>query len=270
MKLNIIVVMASLAAFSAIADEPPIPTDASAPPDPGKVSYALGMNLGLQIRRIGADVDVNVIMEAVKDVLADKPTKLQASEMHPLFAQEEAYQTAKKKADGEAFLAKNAKADGILVLPDGLQYRILEAGAGESAKDKDPLIINFRGKWIDGTEFRHQEHIQVLPMNCPKGMQEALQRMKPGAKWQIFVPSDLAYGHSAGRSAGFGSTLIYELDLISIGPDADHPGEYYGAGRLGHSPGEDFLPSYSSASAQNSAGQTRANSGFVPQVIPEK
>lgn len=272
MKLPTIILLASLATFSAVADEPQPPGDANAPPDPHKVSYALGMNLGLQIKRIGADVDVDVIVQAARDVLEGKPTKLEESEMRPLFAQEEAYQVAKKREEGEAFLANNAKAEGVKVLPDGLQYRVIEAGSGEVPKHDDTLVISFRGTWLDGKEFRRHEHVQVMPMNCPKGMQEALEQMKPGAKWQIFVPSDLAYGHSVRRAAGVGATLIYNLELISIGPDAAHPGELYGTGRMGHPPAEDFLPSYSGDPSRKAdqPSQTRAMPQVIPATNPEK
>jgi FKBP-type peptidyl-prolyl cis-trans isomerase FklB len=272
MKLPTIILLASVATFSAIGDESRPAGDPNAPPDPQKVSYALGMNLGLQIKRIGADVDVNVIAQAAKDVLAGKPTKLEESQLRPLFEQEEAYQVAKRRADGEAFLASNAKSPDVKVLADGLQYKVVEAGSGDVPKHDDTLVISFRGTWIDGTEFRRHEHVQVMPMNCPKGMQEALEQMKPGAKWRIFVPSDLGYGHTARRSAGIGSTLIYDLELISIGPDPAHPGEIYNAGRMGHSPVEVFLPSYTGDQPQNAnrSAQNRAAPEVIPATGPEK
>jgi FKBP-type peptidyl-prolyl cis-trans isomerase FklB len=260
--------LAVLMAFSAGAEEPAPATAGLVPPDPEKVSYALGMNLGLQIKRMGADVDVNVLAQALKDVLDGKPTKVRESEMRPIFAQEQAYEVAKKKAAGEAFLAKNARMPGVVVLPDGLQYRVVEAGAGEVSKTNEPLVINFRGTWIDGREFRRKEHIQVMPITCPKGMREALLMMKPGSKWRVFVPSDLAYGQQAGRAAGFGSTLIYDLELVSVGTEAAHAAELYGGGRLGHSSGEDFLPAYSSdsdsdAGAVDPLEQTRGKSNVI-------
>src|ERR1700722_16916153 len=134
-KLSRAVILAGTVAFSAIA------RDAPEPPDDEKVSYALGMDLGLQIKRMGADVDVSVIVQAMKDVMAGKSTQISESEMRPIFQSEEAFQRAliskKNKAEGEAYLAKNAKASGVTLLPDGLQYRVIEGGTGPVPKVDD-------------------------------------------------------------------------------------------------------------------------------------
>src|SRR6267142_6537218 len=113
-----------------------------------KVAYALGMRMAGQLKRVTADVDSKIIIQGMKDVLEGKPTKIRQSEVEPLFEQAKAYgalkQSEKNKADGEAFLAKNAKADGIKTLPDGLQYRILQEGVGEKLITNDLIIVKYR------------------------------------------------------------------------------------------------------------------------------
>ena len=265
MKLPRLLILAGFVACSALAADPEPSTDAIQPRTDDKVSYALGMNLAAQIKRVGAEVDVDTITQAIKDVLDGKPTRLQQDELRPLFAQAEAYEVAKRKAEGEAFLAKNAKVEGVTTLPDGMQYRILKPGAGELAQSNDIAVINLRGQWINGKEFLHQDNAKVMPVICPKGIREALLMMKPGATWRIFVPSHLCYGNQMGQPVGFGSTLIYDLEMISTGPDPEHKAEIYGAGRLGHPPGEDFLPAL--VDAKNSAAAAPERPRENPNLV---
>lgn len=195
----------------------------------------------------------------------------------PLFKQAQAYETAKQgqknAAEGEAFLAKNAKAQGVTVLTNGLQYRVLQAGTGEIPKPDELLMIKYRGNFIDGKEFDRNEHFVTRSDVGIKGWQEALQRMKVGAKWQVFLPPDLAYGHqgNSGRHpVGADATLIYELELISVIPPGTQVGADYGSGRMGHGLGQGFSPpgvvgSEHSDVIQNSQGNAATNS--VPQTI---
>jgi FKBP-type peptidyl-prolyl cis-trans isomerase len=210
------------------------------------VSYALGMRRGVQLKRAGADVDVVVIGRGIKDVLEGKPTKIQEFEIEPLFLQAQAYglaqQSQKNKIAGDAFLAKNAKTEGITVLPDGLQYRVLQAGTGEIPTTNDLIIVKYRGSSIEGREFDRNDHFLTRINGGIKGWQETLPRMKVGSKMQIFVPPDLAFGHEgeAVRQIGRDSTLIYELELISIARPGD---PLIGTGSLGHGlDGEDSSP----------------------------
>jgi len=216
LKVQNALVLAALLAQAAVAH------DDSQTPDSKKVSYAFGMNLAVQIKQMGADVDVNAIVQAIKDVQEGKPTKLQASELHSIFKQEEDFArsqiAAKDKADGVAFLAKNAANPGIIVLPDGLQYRVLQAGAGASPRISDVVDLKYRGTLIDGTEFSHSDHFQTSVAAQMRGWQEALALMKAGSKWQIFLPPSLAYGRNWLRQVGPESTIIFELELLSIEP----------------------------------------------------
>jgi FKBP-type peptidyl-prolyl cis-trans isomerase len=222
LKLSKAVVLAGLVAFSAMA------VDAPEPPDEEKVSYALGMNLGLQIKRMGADVDVNVIVQAIKDVMEGKPTQLPEAELRPIFHQEEAFQRAiiskKNKAEGEAFLAKNGQAPGVTVLPDGLQYKVIQAGTGPTPKREDNVILNFRSSLINGKEIDRKDHFQVAVAGQMKAFQEALQLMKVGSKWQIVAPPALAFGSEWKGEAGPESTVLFEIELLSIEPSAHAEG----------------------------------------------
>jgi FKBP-type peptidyl-prolyl cis-trans isomerase FklB len=128
---------------------------------------------------------------------------------------------AKNKTEGEAFLAANAKKEGVVTLPSGLQYQILTEGQGENPKATDQVTVQYRGTLIDGTEF-DSSYSRGQPATFRlnqviKGWTEALQLMKPGAKWKLFVPAALAYGDKgAGPKIGPNSTLIFEVELISV------------------------------------------------------
>jgi FKBP-type peptidyl-prolyl cis-trans isomerase FklB len=127
----------------------------------------------------------------------------------------------KNKADGEKFLAENAKKEGVKTLPSGLQYREITPGKGKSPKDTDTVSTHYKGTLIDGTEFdssyKRGEPVTFPVSGVIAGWTEALQLMKEGAKWQLFIPSNLAYGdRGAGREIGPNATLIFEVELISV------------------------------------------------------
>jgi FKBP-type peptidyl-prolyl cis-trans isomerase len=146
----------------------------------------------------------------------------------------------KNKAEGEAFLAKNAKADGITVLPDGLQYRVIQPGSGKFPTTNDLVFIKYRGRRIDGTEFGHHNRFLTRMDGGIKGWQEALQRMRVGSKAEIFVPPTLAFGDEGEPYFHIepGSTLIYEIELTSIAPLNPE----FNTRGLGHAADEDPQP----------------------------
>src|SRR5450432_1369845 len=126
----------------------------------------------------------------------------------------------KNKVTGEAFLAANKKKDGVITLPSGLQYKVITAGKGDKPKATDTVETNYRGTLIDGTEFdssykRNQSATFPVGGVIP-GWTEALQLMPVGSKWQLFVPATLAYGENAPPEIGPDSTLIFEVELLSI------------------------------------------------------
>jgi len=218
--------------------------EASIQDKPGdeRLGYAMGMKFGLQLKRTGADVDTSEIAQALHDVAEGKPTKIKEADIPQLLKEGQEYasreQSRRQKASAEVFLARNAKQPGVTVLPDGLQYRVLQPGTSEAPSTNDLIFIKYRGTFIDGREFDRQNHYLTRTTGGIKGWQEALQKMTVGSKWQLFVPPDLAFGHEgeAVLKVAPDSAVIYELELVSIA----HPGDPgIGTGRKGHGLGGD-------------------------------
>ena len=197
-----------------------------------KVSYAIGMNMAKGLQRQSVEVEPDILVKGLKDVLTgNKPLLTEDEARTTLTAfqndmrtkqQEKAAQagSSNKKA-GEDFLAGNKGKDGVITLPSGLQYKILKQGSGPKPSAADSVVCNYRGTLIDGTEF-DSSYKRGQPATFPvsgviKGWTEALQLMPVGSKWQLFVPSDLAYGdRGAGADIGPNATLIFEVELLSI------------------------------------------------------
>jgi FKBP-type peptidyl-prolyl cis-trans isomerase FklB len=197
-----------------------------------KISYAIGMNVGTNLRRDALDIDPAILARGLQDGLAGNKPLLTEEEARPLLMQlqddmrkkqaEKAQQTgAANKTEGEAFLAANKTKEGVITLPSGLQYKILKAGTGPKPTANDSVVCNYRGTLINGTEF-DSSYKRGEPATFPvsgviKGWTEALQLMPVGSKWQLFVPSNLAYGdRGAGAEIGPNATLIFEVELLSI------------------------------------------------------
>ena len=197
-----------------------------------KVSYALGMNMGTNLHRQSVDVDPAILMQGLKDGMAGNKPLLTDEEARAVLMQlqeemrkkqaaqaQQAGQT--NKTEGEAFLAANKTKEGVVTLPSGLQYKILKQGTGPKPSASDSVVCNYRGTLINGTEF-DSSYKRGEPATFPvgqviKGWTEALQLMPVGSKWQLFIPSGLAYGeHGAGADIGPNSTLIFEVELLSI------------------------------------------------------
>jgi FKBP-type peptidyl-prolyl cis-trans isomerase len=196
-----------------------------------KLSYALGMNLGNQLKSQGLEIDMDTFIEGIKAVLAGgKPLMSEAEAQAALIElanqlkqkQEETNKALaeRNKSEGEAFLAANRSKEGVITLPSGLQYKILKAGGGAKPGAGDTVECNYRGTFLDGTEFDSSyKHNQTatFPVNgVIKGWTEALQLMQVGSKWQLFVPSSLAYGENGRQGIPPNATLIFEVELISI------------------------------------------------------
>ncbi len=236
-----------LMAGSAVAQESQPVTKPPEAPSKQKLSYALGMNMALQIKKNNLNADIDVVAKAIKDVLEGKGTEIQEPEIQPLLKQAEGFgrlrQISKNINEGTAFLAKNAKEPDITVLPDGLQYRVIKTGTGDFPKPKDLLTLKIRGTWTNGKEFLQNDSLEMPISLCTKGLQEALQLMKVGSKWQVYVPYNLAYGRLKQRAVGFGSILVYELELVSAELEGSRPNQHHGGGgRAGHSLDEALLP----------------------------
>ena len=196
-----------------------------------KNSYALGMSVGIGFQKQGIDkfVDSALVIRGVRDALGGAKTAMTEDEMKAALQQLrhewQATQDAKVKEaakEGEAFLAANKSKDGVKVLPDGLQYKVLTEGNGPKPTATDTVTVNYRGTLIDGKEF-DSSYKRGQPTSFPvggviKGWTEALQLMPVGSKWQLFIPADLAYGdRGAGSDIAPGATLIFEVELLSIG-----------------------------------------------------
>jgi FKBP-type peptidyl-prolyl cis-trans isomerase FklB len=201
-----------------------------------KFSYALGMNFGsgwrLRAKDQSIDYDPALVVQGVRDALNGSKTLMTTEESQAVLKevgmelqkeqQAKMKEAAdKNKTDGEAFLTANKEKEGVVALPDGLQYKILTEGNGPKPTASDTVVCNYKGTLIDGTEF-DSSYKRGKPATFPvsrviKGWTEALQLMPVGSKWQLFIPPDLAYGaNGAGGEIGPNSTLVFEVDLLSI------------------------------------------------------
>ena len=197
-----------------------------------KQSYAIGMNLGENLKAQSVDIDPTLLTRGVKDTLTGaKPLLTPEEERATLMElqaglrknQMEKMQKAseKNKKEGVEFLTANKAKPGIVTLPSGLQYKIITAGTGPKPTATDSVSCNYRGTLIDGTEF-DSSYKRGQPTTFPvsgviKGWTEALQLMPVGSKWQLFVPASLAYGDRAASALiGPDATLIFEVELLSI------------------------------------------------------
>lgn len=228
------------ALFTLIMLAAPLLADAEDAPKTKKeqVSYSIGMDIGANLKRQALDLDPDALAAGLKDALSGGNTQLtsdQAREILTEFQQElrakMEERTAKladeNKKTGDAFLADNKKKKGIVTLPSGLQYKVITEGKGALPKATDTVSTHYRGTLIDGTEFDSsysRNEPATFPVNgVIPGWVEALQLMKVGSKWQLFVPSDLAYGpRGAGQVIGPNATLIFEVELLSI-QEGDKP-----------------------------------------------
>lgn len=204
--------------------------------DKERNGYAVGMNVGAGLaanwKRQGLPVDMldlDTFARAMKDALAgSKPAMDEAESRDTLQRLQQAVTerkteaATKNKSDGEKFLAENKTKPGVVTLPSGLQYKIVSNGQGESPKADDTVTVNYRGTLIDGTEFdssfKRGQPASFRVNGVIKGWTEALQLMKPGAKWNLFIPSDLAYGEKSPPMIPPNSVLQFEVELISIAP----------------------------------------------------
>jgi FKBP-type peptidyl-prolyl cis-trans isomerase FklB len=193
-----------------------------------KTSYIIGMDIGNNLKKQSIDVDPNILAKGVKDALAGgKPllTEQEIRETMTAFQKEmmakQEVVAKKNKEQGDAFLAENKKKEGVKTLPSGLQYKVIKAGTGKKPKLSETVIAHYRGTLIDGTEFdssyKRGQPATFQVSGVIPGWTEALQLMEEGAKWQLFIPSNLAYGErGAGGVIGPNATLVFEIELISI------------------------------------------------------
>lgn len=196
------------------------------------VSYAIGTNIGTNLKQQKVDVNVAVLAAGIRHVVDSTQlmlTEEQAQEVMMAFQQrmmakqqEEASAAGEKnRIDGEAFLAANKNKDGVKVTASGLQYKVLKMGSGPKPKADQTVTVHYRGTLIDGTEFdssyKRGEPATFGVGQVIGGWTEALQLMPEGSKWELYIPSNLAYGdRGAGPTIQAGATLIFEVELLSV------------------------------------------------------
>ena len=194
-------------------------------------SYALGLNLSDQLKQQGMEVDIDVFVQGFRDGYVGESALLTSDEALDVLIQMKQEQQARHQAEenkmaeenkkaGEAFLAENRKKEGVITLDSGLQYKVIKAGEGPVPKKTDAVRCHYRGTLLDGTQFDSSydrgEAAEFRVDQLIPGWTEALQLMSSGSKWELYIPSYLAYGARRAGQIGPNSTLIFELELIEI------------------------------------------------------
>ena len=210
------------------AKEVPAPSDSGLKDVKSKASYIIGFNIGTQFKNGGADIDLDVLLRGIKDAQAGTKSAVseaEAQETAKALQQKQMEQVAKvgeaKKREGDAFLAANAKKPGIQTTASGLQYKVVKQGTGSSPKPTDVATVHYEGRLLDGNVFdssyKRGEPVQFQPVQVIPGWKEALQLMKTGSEWELYVPSDLAYG-PRGNPPNIppNSTLIFKVELLAV------------------------------------------------------
>ena len=215
-------VAAAALAFDATAADAKLETQKQ------KASYGVGANVGKSFKSDVIELDLEAFMAGFKDAMAGKESAVSQAELEKALAEmrddvtkKTAERAVGNKKAGEDFLAKNKTAKDVKTTESGLQYIIEKEGTGASPKATDTVKVHYRGTLIDGTEFdssyKRNEPAEFPVNGVIKGWTEALQKMKPGAKWKVFIPSDLAYGEQGMPPAiPPGSVLLFDIELLSI------------------------------------------------------
>jgi len=219
-------VMMFVPALAAAQDAPALKTEKE------KLSYAMGMDLGNQLKTRSVEIDPAIFGRGLTDALAGGKTLLTAEEAKTIItelqkamlvkqAAEAKAVGAKNKTEGDAFLAANKAKEGVVALASGVQYKVLSRGTGKQPTLNDTVVCQYRGTLIDGKEF-DSSFKRGQPATFPvkgviPGWTEVLQLMPVGSKWQVVVPPALAYGErGTGADIGPNATLIFEIELVAI------------------------------------------------------
>lgn len=197
-----------------------------------KASYAIGISIGKSLKADGLEVDIATLTEGLRASLTDQEPQLSVpqireaisafqQEMEVKVAERRKVQAEKNKVEGQEFLAKNGKRQGVVTLKSGLQYEVLKKGNGKQPTTKDRVKTHYHGTLLDGTVFdssvERDEPISFGVTGVIAGWTEALQLMKEGDKWRLFVPSELAYQErGAGADIGPHATLVFEVELLEV------------------------------------------------------
>lgn len=196
-----------------------------------KVNYTIAQNLGKNLKQSGVTIEPEVFAQALKEVRDDTPSRLTEEEMQSVMQTFQEQAMAKREAEqkkvaaenaekGQKYLEENKAKEGVTTTASGLQYRVITEGTGVKPKATDTVTVNYSGKLIDGTEFdssysRNEPATFSLNSVIP-GWTEALQLMSKGAKWELVIPSDLAYGPGANGPIPPNSVLVFEVELLDV------------------------------------------------------
>lgn len=248
--VSLCLILAVMALFAPAQDpaaqkpaEPPAPAkpadqpEAKPSPYPNlldKISYVIGWTMGMNFRKDNIQINQDVLLTGLKDGIGNVPSAVSETEAREAMAaiqqqlqakalEEQKQLSTKNREAGTAFLEANKAKAGVQTTASGLQYKVITEGTGELPKDTDTVMVNYRGSLIDGKEFdssyKRGEPAKFPVSGLIPGVSEALKLMKVGSKWEICIPPDLAYGdQQAGPDIGPGSTLIFELEMLSIVP----------------------------------------------------
>src|SRR5216110_2708657 len=230
MKNLVVGITLAILAVPAFAEDRPALKDAK-----DKVSYSIGLDIGMTFQKQKMEINSDVLAAGLKDGMSGAKPALTPEEVRQVmmeFSKDMREKTAaatkeaadKNSKESEKFLAENKAKPGVKTTASGLQYKIEKEGSGTPPKETDTVVVNYRGTLIDGTEF-YSSYKRGEPTTFPvnrviKGWTEALQLMKPGGKYKLFIPSNLAYGASGvgGGDIGPNATLIFEVELMSVKP----------------------------------------------------
>jgi FKBP-type peptidyl-prolyl cis-trans isomerase len=196
-----------------------------------KMSYIIGVQLGNDMKKQSIDVDPAIVAKGLQDLLlgnklliSDQEAKdfvaAYQKEKAAKFAEERKKLGENNKEEGATFLAENKQKEGVKTLPSGLQYKVLKEGTGRTPKVTDTVVVQYKGTLVNGTEFASSYRTNkpaTFPVNgIMRGWTEALQLMKEGSTWQIFIPPELAYGEQGAGPIGPNATLIFKIELIAV------------------------------------------------------
>lgn len=196
-----------------------------------KASYGIGRNVGTRFKHDSIDLNIEAFVQGFKDVLAGKPSAVSDEEIKEALQNlgndvkaKAAAAGEKNKKDGDEFLAQNKTKEGVKATPSGLQYKVVKEGTGASPKATDTVTVHYKGTLLNGEEF-DSSYSRNEPISFPlngviPGWTEGLQLMKPGAKYQFFIPPQLAYGEQGDGPIPPNSLLVFEVELIKIGEAA--------------------------------------------------
>jgi FKBP-type peptidyl-prolyl cis-trans isomerase FklB len=224
--MPVVLAIAMLAAGCAGNDE-------TLPGEPGsRISYSIGYQIGGDFRRQDVDIDPEIVLRGIEDAMAGGEPRMQVEEMQSALVELQRRTKAEDRAtpqtgaaggpvDAESFMAANARQPGVETLPSGLQYKVLEHGSGDSPGAEDTVTVHYRGSLTDGSEFdssyRRGQPATFAVNRVIAGWTEALQLMREGDKWQLFIPPGLAYGErGAGSRIPPNSALVFEVELIDV------------------------------------------------------